>query len=135
MKKNNLEITGNIGKDPKLTFTKTNNKAIASFSLAVSQSRKDGDTWIELKPLWLQVKFFGELAEKVCDTYAKGETVLITGKLAQSEYELNGEIKTSLDLIGNTIEKVERTTSAQFIPAESPSPSNGLPNQSEKAPF
>ena len=129
MKKNNLEITGNIGRDPKLTFTKTNNKAIASFSLAVSQSRKDGDTWIELKPLWLQVKFFGELAEKICDTYAKGETVLITGKLTQSEYESNGETKTSLDLIGNTIEKVERAEkSADFIPKD-------FPKQSEEVPF
>jgi single-strand DNA-binding protein len=107
---NNLIVTGNLGKDPKLTFSK-DGKAIASFSLAVSQRVKKDNEWVDGKPMWLQTKFFGGMAEKIADRYAVGDTVTVSGRLEQSWYtdKDTGEEKFSLDLICFDILKVERT--------------------------
>ena len=124
MKENHLVITGNLGKDPKLTFSKSGT-AIVQFSIAAPQSKKENGQWIDLKPIWFQVTFFKEEAEAIMDKFSKGDTARIEGRLAQSEYEKDGETKTSLEIIGASISKIERVKQTSEV----------LNKQSEEAPF
>ena len=120
----NLVITGNLGQDPELKFP--NDKAIAEFSLAVGQRIKKDGEWIDGKPMWLKVKFFGIPAEKVSDRYKKGDTVTVSGKMEQSFYTTkDGEERSSLEVIAFDIHKVERYAKLD----------NSDPNGSDKAPF
>jgi single-strand DNA-binding protein len=121
---NQITITGNLGKDPVLKFTKDN------FSLAVGQRHRVNGEWVDGLTMWFQVTFFGGSAEKVVDRFVKGNTVTITGRLAQSQFTTDsGEVRTSLDIIGSEIEKVERVSkdATEDAPATS--------TQSEDAPF
>ena len=105
---NNLTITGNLGKDPVLTFT-NDNKAVATFSIAVSQNVRQGDSWVDGPTLWLKVTFFGAIAERIVDRYKKGDTATVSGKLVYEEYKnADGEEKSGLKILGNEIEKVDR---------------------------
>ena len=108
---NYIVITGNLGNDPVLKFSKEN-KAIASFSLAVGQRTKDvGQQWIDNKPMWLQIKFFGIPAERAVDRFKKGDTVTVSGKLEESFYTTkDGEDKSGHEIIAFDIVKVERYT-------------------------
>ncbi len=125
-KMNQITITGNLGKDPVLKFSK-DNKAICNFSLAVGQRHRVNGEWVDGLTMWFQVTFFGGSAEKVVDRFVKGNTVTITGRLAQSQFTTDsGETRTSLDIIGTEIEKVERLSKD-----DAPAPST----QSEDAPF
>ena len=112
---NHLTITGNLGKDPLLSFTK-DNKAISTLSIAVSQSKREGDKWVDGATLWLQVVFFGTQAEKVSNKYFKGDTVTVSGKLVYEEYKnADGEDKTSIRVLASDIEKVDRQKAEKSV--------------------
>ena len=118
---NNLVITGNLGADPELKFSKTQN-AIASFSLAVGQRRKVDNAWIDGETMWFRVTFFGAPAERVVDRYKKGDTVTVSGRLGQSVYTAKDlTVKSSLDIVGFDILKVERTPKSN-APADTGAP-------------
>lgn len=122
---NNFIISGNLGKDPKLEFTK-NNTAVCSFSLAVRQSEKKDGEYVDAPAMWIQVKFFSARAEKLIDQIAKGDAVVVSGRLSERHYTTDeGVEKTSLELIGSDIQKVE-----YFKKAES-----SAPEQASDAPF
>jgi|CryBogDrversion2_5_1035270.scaffolds.fasta_scaffold46711_1 single-strand DNA-binding protein len=121
---NNLVITGNLGADPKIRFSK-DNKAIVTFSLAVGQRVKKDGEWTDGKTMWFQATFFGATHERLIDALKKGDTVCVTGRLGQSEYTPEGgETKSSLDIIGSDVVKVERIKKA-----------DNAVTQSEEAPF
>ena len=122
---NYIIITGNLGNDPVLKFSK-DNKALASFSLAVGQRVKENGEWIDAKTMWFQVKFFGVPAEKVVDRYKKGDTVTVSGRLEESFYTAkDGEEKSSKDIFAFDINKVERYTKLENVD----------PAGTDKAPF
>lgn len=125
---NQLIITGNLGKDPEIIWTKEGT-AIASMSVAVRQRKKVDGEWQDAEPMWLQVKFFGTLAEKVVESYAKGSLVTVAGRLQQSHYTTKeGVAASSLEVIANEIQPVEK----RFAKEAEEAPKV---EQSETAPF
>jgi single-strand DNA-binding protein len=109
---NTVILTGNLGKDPEFKVS-ADGKGICNLSLAVGQRVKKDGEWVDGKPMWFQVKFFGVQAEKIVDKFNKGNTVTISGRLAQSWWEKDGVEHTSLDIYGNDIHKVERQEKAE----------------------
>lgn len=105
---NQLIITGNLGKDPEIIWTK-DGTAITNMSVAVRQRKKENGEWTDAEPMWLQVKFFGKLAESVVESYHKGNLVTVSGRLQQTHYTAkDGSAATSLDVIANEIQPVEK---------------------------
>jgi single-strand DNA-binding protein len=111
---NTIIITGNLGKDPEFKVT-NDGKGICNLSLAVGQRVKKDGEWIDGKPMWFQVKFFGVQAEKIVDKFNKGNTVTISGRLAQSWWEKDGVEHTSIDIFANDIHKVERAEKSDAL--------------------
>jgi len=64
-------ITGNLGADPTLTFTK-DGTAVTNLSVAVNKKRKDG----QRTTTWCEVSVFEKQAEVVCEYLKKGSKVL-----------------------------------------------------------
>lgn len=105
---NQLTITGNLGKNPEIVWTK-DGKAITNMSVAVRQRKKENGEWVDDKPMWLQVKFFGTLAERVVDQYHSGNLVTVQGRLQQTFYTAkDGTPASNLEVIANEIQPVER---------------------------
>lgn len=106
-----ITVQGNIGKEPEIKFS--GDLSIAKFSLAETPRQKNKTTgqWEDGETIWFNVVFFGSQAESVVDNYVKGETVLLVGRLRQSSYtDKTGVAKTSLEIVGESIAKVARST-------------------------
>ena len=110
-----LTAVGRLGKDPEVRHS-ANGAAIANFSIACSEKRKDKGTG-ELKEdtEWINCVAFSKLAEIVQEWVTKGSLVLIEGKLKTSKYtDKNGIERQSTEVILSEMKMLgaSRTTSA-----------------------
>jgi single-strand DNA-binding protein len=79
---NKVILTGNLGKDVE-TIVTGNGNTIAKFSIAVSNTKKDGTDDV----LWMNCTAWNALAE-VCEKYLhKGSKVLVEGRLQSSSWD------------------------------------------------
>jgi single-strand DNA-binding protein len=77
---NRVIIIGNLGKDPEVRYTQ-DGKAVASLTLATSESWKDQSGQVQEKTEWHRVSIFGKLAEIAGEYLRKGSQIYIEGKL------------------------------------------------------
>jgi single-strand DNA-binding protein len=84
---NQVQLIGNLGKDPEMKFTGTG-KAVTSFSLATSRKyrKKDSDTLVE-EVEWYTIVTYERLAESVNQALNKGSAVAVTGRLHYQKWE------------------------------------------------
>ncbi len=86
---NKVQLIGNLGKDPELKYTPSG-VAVATFSIATSESWKDQDGNQQEKTEWHNIVAWRKLAE-ICGEYLKkGKKVYIEGKLQTRNYEKDG---------------------------------------------
>lgn len=87
MSNNSVTFEGNIVRDPEIQFGKTTNNSFTRNAIAVTRSKKVGDEWEE------ETSFFDfsildeRLAENFCDTFQKGDRVIISGRMEQRTVE------------------------------------------------
>ncbi len=111
---NNVELIGNITRDPELRFTPSG-AAVANFGLAVNRRWQNRQTneWEE------QVSFFDivawrELAENVAESLTKGSRVMVSGRLDQRSWETdNGEKRSKVEVVADEIGPSLRWATAQ----------------------
>lgn len=93
-------LVGRLTKDPEVKFGQTG-KAYARFTLAVNRPfTKDEVDFINCVA-------FGKTAELIAEYLRKGHKAGITGRLQMNRYEVNGEKRTTYDVIVDTIEFLE----------------------------
>ncbi|MBP6672595.1 MAG: single-stranded DNA-binding protein [Bacteroidetes bacterium] len=86
---NKVQLIGNLGKDPELKYTPSG-VAVATFSIATSESWKDTDGNQQEKTEWHNIVAWRKLAE-ICGEYLKkGKKVYLEGKLQTRNYEKDG---------------------------------------------
>ena len=86
---NKVQLIGNLGKDPELKYTPSG-VAVATFSIATSESWKDQEGNQQEKTEWHNIVAWRKLAE-ICGEYLKkGKKVYIEGKLQTRNYEKDG---------------------------------------------
>lgn len=115
MADNTITVVGNLTRDPELRFTQTG-RARALLGVAVNRrwmNRQTND-WEE------QVSFFNvvcwaELAENVSESLAKGNRVVITGRLEQRSWETqDGEQRNVVEIIADEIAPSLRWATAEI---------------------
>ena len=80
---NSVTLGGNLTRDPELRYTQ-GGTAVLSMSVAVNESRKDGNgEWVDY-PNYIDMTLFGKRAESVSDYLSKGTYVAVTGRLHQN---------------------------------------------------
>lgn len=111
---NNVELVGNITRDPELRFTPSG-AAVANFGLAVNRRWRNQQTneWDE------QVSFFDivcwrELAENVSESLTKGSRVMVSGRLEQRSWETdNGDKRSKVEVVADEVGPSLRWATAQ----------------------
>lgn len=83
---NRVMLIGNLGKDPELRYTSTG-KAVASFSLATSNSWKDQDGNVQERTDWHNIIAWQKLAEICGEWLKKGQKVYIEGRIQTRSYD------------------------------------------------
>lgn len=95
---NKVILMGAVGKDPEIRYT-AEGLAIASFSLATSEKRKDKEEVTQ----WHNCVAFGKLAEIVEKFIRKGSKLYLEGTIQYQQYEKEGEKRYSTKIIVNDV--------------------------------
>ncbi len=99
---NKVILVGNLGRDPEVRFAQSGT-AIAKINLAVTERRKNGDSW-EDHTEWVRVTCFGRTAENVGQYLAKGRQIYVEGRMQTSKYtDREGQEKWSTEVVANNI--------------------------------
>ena len=83
---NHTTIVGNLVEDPELRFT-NNGIAVANLRVAVTQRIQQDGEWRDGDTSFLKVNVWRGQAEHLADSLAKGDRVMVTGRLRQRSWE------------------------------------------------
>lgn len=83
---NKVMLIGNLGKDPELRYT-SSGVAVATFSIATSESWKDQDGNTQEKTEWHNIVAWRKLAEICGEWLKKGKRVYIEGRIQNRSYD------------------------------------------------
>jgi single-strand DNA-binding protein len=104
-----VTLSGNVVTDVALRATSAG--PVANFRMAVTESWWDKRTerWAE-RVTYLQVSAWRQLAEHVADSVAKGQPVVVVGRLRQREYDDKDGVHRSVievdaDIIGHDLSR------------------------------
>ena len=109
---NNITIHGRLTKDVELRYTKSE-KAVASFTVACDRPGKDSGADFIPCVAWEKT------AEMIDRYFHKGSQILVSGRLAQRDYEdKNGNKRTTYEVVVNTVDFCDskaKDTTPQFV--------------------
>lgn len=105
---NQVVLIGRLTRDAELRVTNTGTP-VCKFSLAVNRRRKQGDQWIE-EANFFDVVAWGRLGESLHQYLVKGKEVAIQGELRQSRWEQDGQTRSKVEIIANTIQLLGGST-------------------------
>lgn len=83
---NKAQLIGNVGKDAEVRYTGSG-KAVASFSIATSESWRDKSGEQHEKTEWHNIVVWDKLAEICGEWVKKGKRVYIEGKIQNRSYD------------------------------------------------
>lgn len=109
-----ITITGHTAAAPELRVTPSG-KATTSLRVAVTDRYRDtGGDWTDGSTSWFTVVAWGALAEHVAASVGKGERVIVTGRLAQRDYQSeDGQKRSVWELTAEDLGLSLRTAAAQ----------------------
>ena len=104
MSVNKVILVGNLGKDPEMRYT-SSQTAVARFSIATSDRRKDqAGNWTEHTE-WHNVVTFGKTAENCSNYLKKGRQVYIEGRIQTNKWQdKEGKDRYTTEVIANTVQ-------------------------------
>lgn len=100
---NRIIIAGTLGRDPQVRFL-ANEKAVASFSIAVNERFKDKNGDAKESTTWVDVEAWSKTAELVGRYLTKGKACLIEGRLKQDSWEKDGVKHTKLKVVAESVQ-------------------------------
>lgn len=103
MSLNHTAVSGYLGKAAELRYTK-GGTAVASFSMAVNERRKQADGSYADKANWLDCVMFGSRAEALLPYLAKGTKLAVGGRLRQTAYEHDGQRRSRVEIVVDEVE-------------------------------
>lgn len=99
-----ITLTGLVATEPHQTGT-SGNFPVVGFRLLSFQSHFDRakNAWVDDDPNWYSVSAFRQLAGNVLTSVAKGDRVIVTGRLRIRDWEASGRSGTSIDITADSI--------------------------------
>lgn len=94
---NVIVLTGRLTRDPEIKYGQSG-KAYSKFSIAVERTFQKGETD------FVNCVAFGKTAELIGEYLRKGNKCGVQGTLQMNRYEVNGEKRTSYDVIVSNVE-------------------------------
>ena len=104
MADNSITVVGNLTRDPEIRYT-ASGQAKAQLGIAVSRRWQNRQTneWEE-QTSFLNVVCWREMAENVSDSIAKGNRIMVQGRLEQRSWETEqGEKRSVVEIVADEI--------------------------------
>lgn len=104
MSVNKVILLGNLGKDPELRYS-AGQMAIASFSLATNERKKDqSGQWVDHTE-WHNIVVFGKTAENCANFLKKGRQAYIEGSIRSRKWQdKEGKDRYTTEVLANTVQ-------------------------------
>ncbi len=105
---NKVILLGNLGKDPEVRYTQSGS-AVANFSLATTERRKQGEEWVDHTE-WHNIVVFGRRAELCGEYLQKGSQVYVEGRIQTRKWEdRDGNTRYTTEIVGLDVQFLGRT--------------------------
>lgn len=101
--------------DPELRFSEKGSAWVKVRGIAKDRIRDNTGNWTDGDPLFIDIVLGGPSSEHLYESIVKGDTILVTGKLKQREYEKDGEKRTVIEIRADNI-----GVSVRWNPAKTP---------------
>lgn len=101
---NRVILVGNLTRDIELKYLQSGT-AVTEIGLAINDRRKNQQTgeWID-EPVFVDVTLWGRTAEIASEYLGKGSNVLIEGRLKFDQWEKDGQKRSKLRVVGETMQ-------------------------------
>jgi single-strand DNA-binding protein len=101
---NRVVLIGNLTRDIELRHTSNSRMAVCQNAIAINDRRKNaaGD-WVE-ETTFVDVTFFGRMAELVSQYLSKGAPIFIEGRLKLDTWEKDGQKRSKLYVIAERMQ-------------------------------
>jgi single-strand DNA-binding protein len=131
---NKVIIVGNLGKDPE-SRSFPDGSPVCNITVACSEKYKDKSGEQKEVTEWVNVVFFGKLADIAADYLKKGSSVYIEGKLKTEKFtDKNGVERAATKVIANSMQMLGSKPTGDAKPAQNPV-KNDLMGIDEDIPF
>ncbi|ALR06323.1 single-stranded DNA-binding protein (plasmid) [Xylella fastidiosa] len=105
MSLNKFQFIGNLTRDTQLRYMGNDNRAVATFDIAVNAEWRDRSTGEKHeKTNYFRIKLWGTQAENAGKYLGKGSQVFVDGYIENSKYEKNGETQYSQDFMADYVQ-------------------------------
>ena len=94
---------GNVGKEPEVKQM-PDGKTVTNITMAMSERYKDKTGEYKELTEWVNVVFFGKLAEIAGQWISKGQQIYVEGKLKTDKYEKDGVTKYSTKVVAEKMQ-------------------------------
>lgn len=133
---NKVILLGNLSKDPELRSF-SDGSPVCNISVACTEKYKDKQGEQKEVTEWVNVVFFGKLAEIAGDYLRKGSSVYIEGKLKTEKYtdKVSGVEKFSTKVIASSMQMLGGKPTADAKVASTASKGSNLTELDEDIPF
>lgn len=96
-----ITIVGNVGAEPRQRELPSGGR-VTSFSVAVTPRRYDrsAETWVDAATTWFDIAAFRRLGEHAYRSLARGQRVIVTGKVGLRTWDNGAALQITADAIG-----------------------------------
>ena len=125
---NRATISGNLTRDAELRST-ASGTPVLSFTVAVNDRRKSNQTgeWEDV-PNFIGCTLFGKYGQSIAQYMTKGAKVAVEGKLRWSQWERDGQKRSKVEVMAETVELMQRREAAT-------APADASPVYDDEIPF
>ncbi len=99
---NRAMLVGNLGRDAELRYT-PGGSAVATLSLATTESWKDKDGQKKEQTEWHRVVVWGKMAETLNEYLTKGKQIFVEGRIQTRQYDKDGQKHYSTEIRADRI--------------------------------
>jgi single-strand DNA-binding protein len=109
-------ISGEFGVvgDPEIRFSEKGSAWLKVRGIAKDRVRDANGTWSDGDPVFIDI-IINAGAEHLYDSIAKGDSIIVAGKLKQRTYEVNGDKRTDFQIRAESV-----GVSTRWAPAKTP---------------
>lgn len=111
---NKVILMGNLTREPELRYT-SNGTAVCSFGLAVNSKYKSVDEW-KNDTCFVDITCWNKQAESCNEYLSKGSAVMVDGRLNFSTWETDGQKRSKLDVVAQTVQFLPKAEKSQSKP-------------------
>lgn len=99
---NCVALVGRLTRDAELSYLPSQT-AVATFSIAVNRSHKDGDQWVS-EANFFEISYFGKGAEAVKPYLTKGKQISVLGSLRQDHWTKDGQNFSKVKIVADSVQ-------------------------------